>query len=91
MDVKTLGSGHLKVANDLKLIALTSTALGLREAATVLFEQVLKIQEKALGPDDLEVAGTLDVLSLLYRAQGRDNDAVTVETRSKAIHAKHGE
>ena len=48
----------------------------------------LSIREKVLGPEHPSVAGSLDVLALLYRDTGRFAEAEPLSKRSLAIYEK---
>ncbi len=76
-------------------IANAATAMGLirqkqrRSAeAEELFQRALKMFEKALGPDNPEVAASLADLSGLYTEQGRFRDAEPLQKRAVAIEEK---
>ena len=51
--------------------------------------RALAIDEKALGPDHTRVAASLENYASLLRKTGRDDEAVELEERTKAIRAKH--
>jgi tetratricopeptide (TPR) repeat protein len=46
------------------------------------------MQEKAVGPDDLGVASTLNNLAVLYQEQGRNADAEPLHKRALEIREK---
>ena len=56
--------------------------------AIPLAQQVLAIREKALGPDDPDVATALNTLAILYINQGRYADAEPSVKRALAIYEK---
>jgi CHAT domain-containing protein/Tfp pilus assembly protein PilF len=53
--------------------------------ATIAFQRLLAITEQALGPDHLDVAGSLNNLAQTYVAQGRLTDAEPLLKRALAI------
>jgi tetratricopeptide (TPR) repeat protein len=53
-----------------------------------LYTRALAISERALGPDDPDVATSLNNLAALYRAQGRYADAEPLYKRALAIDEK---
>jgi hypothetical protein len=59
-----------------------------KEAASSSFD-CFNIDEKALGPDDPDVAWNLENYAALLRKTGRNNEAVKLEARAKAIRAKY--
>jgi tetratricopeptide (TPR) repeat protein len=59
----------------LKVAAELSHAFGEFHETGCLLEQVLKIQEKLLGPEHVELAQTLNNLAVLRHTQGRDAEA----------------
>jgi tetratricopeptide (TPR) repeat protein len=59
--------------------------------AEVLFKRALAIEERALGPEHVDVAGSLNNLAVLYQNQHRDTDAEALYKRALAILEKvHG-
>ena len=56
-----------------------------------LLVQVLAIRKKALGPEHLNVAQSLENYDDLLRKTGRDAEVRKLEARAKAIRAKHTE
>ncbi len=59
--------------------------------AEPLCKRSLTILEKALGPDQLDVAQSLENYAALLRENGRDTEAIAMEARAKAIRAKHAQ
>jgi CHAT domain-containing protein/tetratricopeptide (TPR) repeat protein len=53
-----------------------------------LWQQILVIREKQLGPEHLDIATSLNKLALLYRAEGRYGEAEPLYRRSLAIREK---
>jgi CHAT domain-containing protein/tetratricopeptide (TPR) repeat protein len=53
-----------------------------------LWQQILVIREKQLGPEHLDIATSLNKLALLYRAEGRYGQAEPLYRRSLAIREK---
>ncbi len=64
---------------------------GRYRAAEPLFERALRILEKALGPEHPRVATALESYALLLRKTGRQEEAVELKARAKAIHARRAE
>ena len=63
-------------------------AAAARRAAEPLYARVLAIREKAFGPDNPEVAATLEAYALLLRTINRKHDADAMSVRAKAIRAR---
>ncbi len=59
--------------------------------AEPLHKRSLAIREKTLGPEHPDVATSLENYAALLRQTGRSNEAAELETRVKAIRAKHAE
>ena len=57
--------------------------------AEPLFKRSLAINEKALGPNDLDVAKSLEKYAALLRVKQRNGAAAKMEARAKAIRAMH--
>ena len=56
--------------------------------AELLYWEALAIVETNLGPDHLSVAGHLDALAQVFRAQGRETEAEDFRSRAQAIRSK---
>jgi|GEM_PF-4019121 len=54
--------------------------------AEAMFQRALTITEKALGPDNLKVAGKLDSLAMLYSTTGDYAKAESLYRRALSIH-----
>ena len=81
------------IAQSGKAVELEKRVVALYQAgkyaeAIPLAQQVLAIEEKALGPDHPNVAVALNNLAELYTAQGRYADAEPLYKRSLAIYEK---
>ena len=63
-------------------------AAAARRAAEPLYARALAIREKAFGPDNPEVAATLEAYALLLRTINRKHDADAMSVRAKAIRAR---
>ena len=48
----------------------------------------MKIKEKALGEDHLDVAVTCENMAKLYRQIGKEDEANKLETRARKIRSK---
>ncbi len=59
--------------------------------AEPLYKRSLAIVEEALGPMHPDFAQSLENYAALLRKTGRDAEAARMETRAKAIRAKHAE
>jgi tetratricopeptide (TPR) repeat protein len=57
--------------------------------AEPLYQRALGIRGKALGPEHLDVATSLENYASLLRNTHRPEDAISLESRAKAIRAKH--
>lgn len=55
------------------------------DEAEKLFKRILEIDEKLLGPDDLEVSRSLMALASVYQAQGRHEEAQCLMDRAEKI------
>jgi len=86
---KTLGAGHPYTAYSLNELALLYYSKGDYAKAEPLFKRALAIYEKALGPDHLDVARVLENYAILLRKTNRESEAAAMETRAKAIRARH--
>jgi len=62
--------------------------LGDLDAARTLFDRALAIQERVLGPDQLETASTLGNLGELLRRQGALTPARHVLERALAVQER---
>jgi tetratricopeptide (TPR) repeat protein len=89
---KALGSEHPAVAQSLNNLAeLYSWAQARYAEAEPLYKRSLAIYEKALGSEHLGVANGLENYAALLRATNRRAEAKELETRAKAIRAKHAQ
>jgi tetratricopeptide (TPR) repeat protein len=68
--------------------AVTFYQEGRYEEAEPLFQEALAIREKALGPDDPDVATSLNNLAGLYREQGRYGEAESLYRRALVMREK---
>ena len=59
--------------------------------AEPFYKRALAIKEKALGPAHPHVATSLENYAALLHKTGRDDEAVKLEARAKAIRARHAE
>jgi hypothetical protein len=55
---------------------------GRYDEAEVLCTRALSIQQRALGPKDLETVRTVKQLARIYRAQGRNREADALLARA---------
>ena len=60
------GVDHETYATVLNNVAFLHATLGQYDEAEDIFKRVLALREKNAGPDDLQVAKTLDMLSQMY-------------------------
>jgi hypothetical protein len=67
--VQPLGPGHPAVATGISNLAAIYDALGDYHKAEPLYKRSLAIREKALGPDDPDVARNLNSHPLLPRSK----------------------
>jgi tetratricopeptide (TPR) repeat protein len=88
---KSLGPSDPHLATILNNLALLHRAQGNYAAAELLCKRMLAILENALGPDDLKVADCLEKYAVLLRQTQREHEAQELESRAKAIRARHGE
>jgi tetratricopeptide (TPR) repeat protein len=73
------------VFHSLYVTALIDRELRRYDKAEVLLTRRLDLQEKALGPNHLEVAQTLDDLAGIYGDQGKDREADPFYRRALAV------
>jgi hypothetical protein len=95
----TLGPEHPDVAQSMDRLATRYAALGndhkqterkaavMRTTAESLYRRALAIREKALGPDHLDVAATLNHYAALLRKMNRAAEADALDARAQAIRA----
>ena len=88
---KALGPDHPELAITLDNLAGLYAGQDRYAEAELLYQQALAIEEKALGPDHPELATTLENYASLLHKIDRDTEATTLETRIKAIRARHTE
>jgi tetratricopeptide (TPR) repeat protein len=78
----------LAAANVLSAAAIIHHKKGRYDKAVTLYERALLIREKQLGPDDMDLATTLNNLAVLYLECGRYLEAEKLCSRSLAIVEK---
>ena len=61
---------------------------GRYQEALVMAKEALSLKEKVLGPEHLDVAGSLNKLACLYYSMGEYDDTLPLLKRSLAIHEK---
>jgi CHAT domain-containing protein/Tfp pilus assembly protein PilF len=87
--VSDVSSGqNLNEADALNKKGMELYRAGKYEEAIPLAQRVLAIREKALGPDHLKVAASLNNLAEVYREQRRYTDAEPLIKRALAIREK---
>ncbi len=86
---KVLGPEHPDVAYSLNNLAILYQVQGRYEEAETHFVWALAIREDALGLDHPSVAASLEDYAALLRQIGRSAEATEMDTRAKAIRAKH--
>jgi len=67
------------------ILAQSARTRGHYARAERLFRWALRAAERALGPADIEVAAALNNLGVLYKDQGRYDEAESVYQRARAI------
>jgi hypothetical protein len=72
-----------------RVTALEARSVARLKTAKQLYRRVLAIREKALGPDHLDVADTLEHYAALLRKMNRDADADALDARAQAIRTTH--
>jgi serine/threonine-protein kinase len=77
------------LAGVLNNLAIVYGQLGETDSARVMFERVLPIRERVLGPDHLTVHGALSNLAVVYGQLGRNGEAQPLLERAYAIARKH--
>ncbi len=76
------------MATSLNNLALLYATQGKYAEAEPLYQRALGIVEKALGPEHPHVAQSLENYAALLRKTGRDDEAVKLEARARAIRAQ---
>jgi hypothetical protein len=84
-----LGSDHPYVVRNLEILAHQYVEVGDLTRAEPLYMRALAIQEKTLGPQNHEVAETLDLYAALLRKMNRATEADALDARAQAIRARH--
>jgi tetratricopeptide (TPR) repeat protein len=77
------------VATSLNNLALLYRKQGRYAKAKSLHERALAIWEKALGSEHPQMAIFLENYASLLRNMGRPEEGVPLESRARAIRAKH--
>jgi len=54
-----------------------------------IYDRLLALKEQSFGPNALEVADTLELYALLFRANGHNEEAAQMEARTRTIRASH--
>jgi tetratricopeptide (TPR) repeat protein len=85
---RTFGNVEATAAYTVTLGGLLQSQ-GRLEEAVPFYERTLAILEKALGPEHPDVATSLENSATLLRETERTDEAEELETRAKAIRAKH--
>ena len=78
-------------ASNLNNLAVLYRILGRHAEAEPLFRRALAIAEKTFGPEHPNFVRILENYADLLRETGRDDLAIMIELRAKAIRAKHTE
>jgi uncharacterized tellurite resistance protein B-like protein len=60
---------------------------GRHRDAAALYRRALAIREAAFGPDDPDVARSLDLLAAVLRSDGQPGEADRLEQRARTIRA----
>lgn len=85
--MERLGPDHPEVAAALRDLAPRYAGHEDYVTAESLYQRALEIQERAFGPESVEVAATLAGYSELLRATHREEAAADLETRARVIRA----
>ena len=86
-----LGAQPELQARVMQVLGTVNTSLGQYAEARTLLEDVLRLRERAFGPDDPRVAETLVALGEVARSRGEHDEAARLFTRALAIQrAAHG-
>jgi tetratricopeptide (TPR) repeat protein len=88
-EAETFGPGDPRIAASLTNLAVSYSDQGRYAEAEPLYKRSLAIYEKALGSEHLGVVNGLENYAALLRATNRRAEAKELETRAKAIRAKH--
>ena len=76
------------VARDLNNLAWLLKDTNRLAQAELLFERALAILERALGPENPNVATCLENYAILLRNMGRTEEAAPLESRARAMRAR---
>jgi len=74
------------VADTIEIFCCSDTIC--RKWSNDSYRRVLAVRERALGKDHPDVAGSLNNLTVLYRAQGRYSDTESLYRRALSIAGK---
>ena len=77
-----------RLATSLNNLAMIYHVQGKYTEAEQLYKCAIGVHEKALGPDDLDLATTLENYADLLRNMNREVQAFQMEARAKAIRGK---
>ena len=72
-------------------LALFYHSQGKYGEAEVFYKRALAVWEKALGPNHLDLASSLENYAALLRATRRESEALERERRAQEVRAKHAE
>ena len=84
-EAERLGLSDQHLTIPLTTLALVYSAQNQPDKAEPLYQRILTIREKTLGPDHLEVAACLDNLAEVYQAQGQYSQAEPFYQRALTI------
>src|SRR5512145_2373743 len=84
-EARTLGANDPRLATALNYLGELYRVQGRLPAAEQALQEALAIREKALGPDSVAVAETVNNLALTRQAMGRPAEARTLLRRALAI------
>ncbi len=77
-----------RLGTNLNNLAALNQVQGKYTEAELLYKRVLRIDEKALGPEHRDVATSLENYAALLRETDREDKAEEMEARAKAIRVK---
>jgi tetratricopeptide repeat protein len=83
------GPDHAEAAASLNTLALLYVAQAQYGKAEPLYVRAIGTDEQTLGPDHADMAVLLESYAALLRQTQRNTNALTIQTRAKAIRAPY--
>jgi Tfp pilus assembly protein PilF len=90
LEPKPTGSGELSVAQSLLILANVHRDSGKARLSEALYQQALRLMERAVGQDHPAMADVFENYAALLRKTHRQSQAEEMGHRAAAIRAGHG-